>query len=38
MTSLVAVNTTIETNERVVVTLANNSAGPVVVGGAFYAA
>ena len=38
MSSLVSVNTTIETNERVVVTLANGTAGAVVVGGAFYAA
>lgn len=35
--SLVAVNTMIETNERVVVTIANGTAGAVTVGGAFYA-
>jgi hypothetical protein len=35
--SLVAVNTAIETNERVVVTFANNTAGAIVVSGAFYA-
>jgi len=35
--SLVAVNTAIETNERVVVTLANGTAGAIVVSGAFYA-
>ena len=33
---LVAVNTMIETNERVTVTVANGTAGPVVVAGAFF--